>query len=466
MKILSNNKINTMIIGVLAFIVSIMFYYGGHNIVSSLILIVTSFILVYINKKEYGYYTNPVGVFSGIWFLTIGLATLRLHHVQVEWKIMTWICLITAFVFFVLGYYSQTLNFLKSKFEKKQNKNFDDNKKTALVLILIIFFSSLISIIVECFVCEIPMFSKDIYSYMNFGLFGLRYFGVSSALVLPLSCLYIAKFQKWISKKEWILLIIINILMLFVPFLIVSRGLVLSTLFFTLFTLCSIYKKKELFLIPIMLLIILFSWKTIGNLKNMEDAYLNKAFYMNLLDNNKDNKKENITEKANMGKKTTIKNIKLMRTYMYFCLNYDNFNLNVDKVKYTYGKSFFYPIYVMTGLKFITQMEDPREKLKRIMYTFNTFSILFLPYMDFGVIGIAVFMFLMGCLCFFFENIYKDILFSSFFKFCCLFSFFSPYLIYPPTIMFYMVFLIVGRFVINKYLIKENFNKKSYENFN
>ena len=460
MKILINNKINTICIGLLAFVFSIMFYYCGHNIVSSLILIITSFILVYINKKEYGYYTNPVGVFSGIWFLTIGFATLRLHHVQVEWKFMTWICLIIAFVLFLLGYYSQILNFLKSKFKKNQNKIFDDNKKTNLYLILIVFFSSLISIIIECFVCEIPMFSKDIYSYTNFGVFGLRYFGVSSALVLPLSCLYIAKFRKLISKKEWIFLIIINILMLFVPFLIVSRGLVLSTLFFTLFTLCSIYKKKELFLIPIMLLIILFSWKTIGNLKNMDDAYLNKAFYMNLLDNNnKDNKKENITEKANMGKKTssaiTIKNIKLMRTYMFLCLNYDNFDLNVNDIKYTYGKSSFYPIYIIAGLKFITQMEDPREKLKRIMYTYNTFSILFLPYMDFGVIGIAFFMFIMGCLCFFFESVYSNIMFCSFLKYCCLFSFFSPYLIYPPTIIFYIAFLIFIKniliAIINKY---------------
>ena len=451
--ILTNNKINTFLVGIISSIISIMFYYAGHNVVSSFILIVTSFILVYINKREYGYYTNPVSVFSGIWFLTIGLATLRLHSVQVEWKIMTWVCIIVAFIFFLLGYYSKVLNFLKPVFQKKQNNKFADNKKANLILILIVFVCSLISIIIECFICEIPLFSKNMDAYVNFHVFVLAYFGVSSALVLPLSCLYITKFKKQIYKKEWIFLIIINILMFFVPFLIVSRGLVLSTLFFTLFTLCSIYKKKELVIIPIILLIILFSWKSIGSFKNMNDDYLNYALKMNILEQ-KENK--NIEKQK---KTAVIKNVKLMRTYMYFCLNYDNFDLNVDKINYSYGKSSFFPIYVMTGLKFVMHMEDPRFKLKRIIRkVYNTYSVLFLPYMDFGIFGIAVFMFVMGLLCFFFENVYEDILFSSILKFCCLFSFFSPYLIYPPTTMFYIVFLIVAK-KISFWITNENFNK-------
>ena len=444
-KIFTNNKFYTLFIGISAFIGSILFYYAGHNTVSSLILITVSFILVFINKKEYGYYTNPIGVFSGIWFLTIGLATLRLHHVQVEWKFMTWVCIIAAFLFFVLGYYSRLLNFLKPIFKNYQDRNFDNSKKANFLLILIVFFSSLIAIIIECFFCEIPMFSEDRYSYLRFGIFVLRYFGVSSALVLPLSCLYISKFKKQISIKEYIFIILMNIMMFFVPFLIVSRGLVLATLFFTLFTLCAIYKKKEFIIIPIIVLIMLLSWKTIGNLKNMDDNYLNDALQMNILEQREDGKE----------RKLTFENVKLMRTYMYFCMNYDNFNLNVNEIKYSYGKSSFYPIYVITGLKFITKMEDPRYKLKRIMHAYNTYSILFLSYMDFGIFGIAVFMFVMGFLCFFFESVYPDILFGSLLKFCLVFSFFSPYLIYPPTTIFYIAFLIVAKkisfWITNKY---------------
>lgn len=452
--ILTNNKFNTIMISLLSFAVSIMFYYTGHNVISSFILIITSFILVYINKREYGYYTNPVSIFSGIWFLTIGLSILRLHSVQVEWKFTTWICLIVTFVFFLIGYYLTTFNFLKHKFKDSDNK-FHDNKKANLFLILIVFFCSFIAIVIECFFCEIPLFSKDMYSYVKFGVFVLRYFGVSSALILPLSCLYIAKFKKQISKKELTFLVLINVIMFFVPFLIVSRGLVLEMLFFTLFTLCCIYKKKEIFIIPIILLIILFSWKSIGNLKNMDDVYLNEALKMDILKqegNNNSNKNES--------SKPVIKNVKLMRTYMYFCLNYDNFNLNVNEIKYSYGKSSFFPIYVMTGLKFITHMKDPKNKLKRIIHTYNTYSIMFLPYMDFGIFGIAVFMFVMGILCFFFESVYPDIMFSSILKFCLLFSFFSPYLIYPTTFLFYTAFLIAGKkisfCITNNYLNKKD----------
>ena len=214
MKILTNNKINTICIGLLAFVFSIVFYYAGHNIISSLILIIISFVLVYINKKEYGYYTNSVSIFSGIWLLTIGLSILRLHPIQVEWKFATWICLIVAFIFFLIGYYLKIFNFLKSKIKYTKNK-IDDNKKANLFLILIIFSFSVISIVIECCLCEIPLFSKDMYSYKKFGVFVLRYFGVSSALILPLSCFYIAKFKKQISIKEYILLFLINIMMFY-----------------------------------------------------------------------------------------------------------------------------------------------------------------------------------------------------------------------------------------------------------
>ncbi len=435
-----NNKFNTIFTGLAAFAFSILFYYAGHNIISSLILITAAFILVFINKKEYGYYTNPVSIFSGIWFLVIGLAILRLHPVQTQWKLMTWGCLITAFIFFLLGYYSKILNFLRDKFSNSQNK-FNNNKKANLFLILIVFSCSLISVIIECCVCEIPLFSKDLNSYMKFGVFFLRYLGVSSALILPLSCIYIAKFKRQISKKEYIFLFVLNAIMFFVPFLIVSRGLALEMLFFTLFVLCSIYKKKEFIIIPILLLIILFCWKSIGSLKNMDDAYLNEALHMELLD---EQEQSDLKIKKKTRKKSAIKNVKLMRTYMYFCLNYDNFNLNVNRIKYTYGKSSFFPIYVMTGMKFITHMKDPRKKLKKIIYAYNTYSVMFLSYMDFGIFGIAGFLFVMGWLCFFFEKVYQDMVLSSILKFCCLFSFFSPYLIYPTTFLFYIAFLIIG----------------------
>ncbi len=466
--ILTNNKLNTFLIGTFAFVVSVMFYYAGHNIVSSLILIITSFILVYINKKEYGYYTNPVSIFSGIWFLTIGLSTLRFHSVQAEWKIMTWICILVAFIFFLLGYYSKKLNFLKTFFQKNQNNNFDNNKKANLILITIVFFSSLIAVTIECFFCDIPLFSKDIYSYMNFGIFGIRYFGVLCALVLPLSCIYISKFKKEISKKEYIFLIIMNIIMFFIPFLILSRGLILTTLFCAMFCLCSMYKKKELIIIPIILLIAIFLWITVGRFK--DDAYLDKAFQMNILEQKEEQYNENLYNQNNKNKQSfAIKNVKLMGTYVYACLNYDNFDLNVNEVKYTYGKSSLYPIYIITGLKFIThkKMNDPVDKLRRVMYTYNTYSIMFLPYMDFGIFGIAVFMFIMGVLSLFFETIYKDLLFSAFVKYCLLFSFFMPLFIYTPTFLLYMLFLIIVKKIL--LFIMDKFSKQDknfYENFN
>ena len=197
-------------------------------------------------------------------------------------------------------------------------------------------------------------------------------------------------------------------------------------------------------IIFVIILLSLTSWKIIEHYGKQDNIFLNKELEMNFLENQNKEMDYNKFKLIN-------NNVKLMRIYLYFCLNYDNFNLNVNEVKYTYGKSCFFPVYVMTGLKFVTHMEDPVDKLKRIIRGYNAYSILFLPYMDFGIFGIAIFMFIMGILCFFFESVYPDVMFSSILKFCLLFSFFNPYLIYPTTTIFYIVFLIVAKWVANKY---------------
>ncbi len=475
MKILNN----TIVVGLLSFVCSIIFYYMQHNVIASLILIITAICLTYINKRKYDYYTNPVGIFCGIWFFTIGLSVLRLHNLQVEWKITTWICLIIAFISFVFGYVVKN-NIVKDKlllFEDKYNKKID------FLFLKILFGVSVFSLVITIYVLKyVPIFSNDMSAYHNYGVFGLRYLVQLSVLILPMSFILYNKYKKELNRKEITFLIIMNIIAVSIPFIIVARGVVLTILTLSLFVLGKIYKKKEFYIIPVILVIALGSWKIIGSFRNQSDAYLKEVLKIETTptaDINKKNSKEVLkietTPTADINKKNSKEvlkedtqsesvkgyskistNIKFMRTYMYLAMNYDNFDLNVkeNKERY-YGLSSLLPItFALTKLSIIDKniFLNLESTPKRITYYFNTNPIVYTPYIDFGIIGVALYMFIIGFLCCFLENLNSsttNILLQALFKFGLTFSFFCSYFA-QPIFWVYIVVITIGYLVFFK----------------
>ena len=456
MKILNN----TIVVGLLSFVCSIIFYYMQHNVIASLILIITAICLTYINKRKYDYYTNPVGIFCGIWFFTIGLSVLRLHNLQVEWKITTWICLIIAFISFVFGYVVKN-NIVKDKlllFEDKYNKKID------FLFLKILFGVSVFSLVITIYVLKyVPIFSNDMSAYHNYGVFGLRYLVQLSVLILPMSFILYNKYKKELNRKEITFLIIMNIIAVSIPFIIVARGVVLTILTLSLFVLGKIYKKKEFYIIPVILVIALGSWKIIGSFRNQSDAYLKEVLKIETTptaDINKKNSKEVLKEDTQSesvkGYSKISTNIKFMRTYMYLAMNYDNFDLNVkeNKERY-YGLSSLLPItFALTKLSIIDKniFLNLESTPKRITYYFNTNPIVYTPYIDFGIIGVALYMFIIGFLCCFLENLNSsttNILLQALFKFGLTFSFFCSYFA-QPIFWVYIVVITIGYLVFFK----------------
>ena len=456
MKILNN----TIVVGLLSFVCSIIFYYMQHNVIASLILIITAICLTYINKRKYDYYTNPVGIFCGIWFFTIGLSVLRLHNLQVEWKITTWICLIIAFISFVFGYVVKN-NIVKDKlllFEDKYNKKID------FLFLKILFGVSVFSLVITIYVLKyVPIFSNDMSAYHNYGVFGLRYLVQLSVLILPMSFILYNKYKKELNRKEITFLIIMNIIAVSIPFIIVARGVVLTILTLSLFVLGKIYKKKEFYIIPVILVIALGSWKIIGSFRNQSDAYLKEVLKIETTptaDINKKNSKEVLKEDTQSesvkGYSKISTNIKFMRTYMYLAMNYDNFDLNVkeNKERY-YGLSSLLPItFALTKLSIIDKNIFLNLEItpKIITYYFNTNPIVYTPYIDFGIIGVALYMFIIGFLCCFLENLNSsttNILLQALFKFGLTFSFFCSYFA-QPIFWVYIVVITIGYLVFFK----------------
>ena len=383
--------INT-VIGTVSFILAIIFYYLKLNNISAIILILTSILLIILNKKEYGYYTNPRGIFSGIYFSTIGLSNLRLHSAQVEWKIETWICIICGFLAFDFGYL-----FKQGKRKKNINTSIM-SKKNNMILITLISIVSILSFITESVIRGyIPIFSSNMAAYQNFGVTGIHYFIVSCALVLPLSIMYYIQYKTKMNKIEKVYLIILNIACLAIPYLIVSRQLMLTILVLTVLSVIEMDSKKEILKILITGLLILLAWKSIGSFRNQNEEYLQQALEINMVNqsenlnnkiknnilpnnnpievldniendieiNNSENQKDakNATgyneqegriEKNNIKRKKIEDSTKIMQMYMYLAMNYDNFNCNVGELnQFYFGTRSIFPIFAFTGLKFI-----------------------------------------------------------------------------------------------------------------
>lgn len=256
---------------------------------------------------------------------------------------------------------------------------------------------------------------------------------------MPISCIYFNKYK--LSKKEIAFLVIINLICLAIPFLIVSRQLILTTIVITGFTIMSLYKKHELKMIIFIVCLGLITWILISQFRNQSDAYLKKA--LNIQDD-------------------CVLSVSNMQIYMYVAINYDNFNLNVDELpQHYYGTKSLFPLFAFTGLKFImSSITNAASSANKIIQVYNTYPIILTPYLDFGGIGIVIYMLLIGYISCFVEkrkeNEPVNILLKSLIKYALLFSFFTSYFA-NAAFWFYVIILLIGKLVFfSKIFIKSD----------
>lgn len=418
-----------ILITIITSIIVLIFYYSGLNLVSSILLFGLSIYLFCRLKSKYGYYTNSIGLFSFIWFFTIGLATLRLHQYQVEWKFETWGCLIFAYLFFYLGHLI--------KINKKEYKKEEEiiSKKRFLFYLTTIFLGCFCFFILEVILNNgmIPLFSDDMASYQKFAVGLLHYLTVTCCFVPPVSYLFLKLYKTNVWEK--IYLIIINILSLLIPIFIVSRQLIIVTFVLSAFTIISYNLKKEKIILILTAILIFIGWIFIGNFRNQDDEYLKKALKI---------------------QDDCVLSVGNMQAYMYVSMNFDNFNANVGEFKdYQYGLNSVYPIFGLTRVKSFLPSEwfVTGSKLNRIIDVYNTYPVVMTPYLDGGIIFVCIYMFIIGLLSSYVENLSKSSTFNRLLEViikCCLtFSFFSAWLS-KQNWWFYIIYL----FVISKIILK------------
>ena len=374
-------------------------------------------------------------VFSGVWFGTIGLATLRLTAYQEPWQNKTWILLgLTYLVFQVGAFFGERFgnNCFNKTIEKiskvKTKKIYFEFKENRLFIICVV--TTLIGLV--CFVANIfikgyiPCFSKSPSAYVDFYT-KFHIFSLASTIACGL-CYYCIKTQKLSLWKKIVLWICILYLLIIYPIMIVSRGtFVIIALYFTTVV---FYLNKRRFIALVLCVVIIFGvYMLASELRNLTDEQLSVLFDPVKIGIGDDTENPDSEIQPN---DTNIPSFqlspKMAFLYGYLTVGHDNFNEAVQNLEdYTFGTRTLKPFNVVLRIPVIHEISK-KVKNHFVRPYLNTNNFLGEYYYDFHEWGVALLVLIFA---FFSTTIQKSA-----------FSNGNIFLIMSSGVVFYAVFLV------------------------
>ena len=143
----------------------------------------------------------------------------------------------------------------------------------------------------------------------------------------------------------------------------------------------NVNKKKLFAMLGVVAAVVIAAAVFMTIRRNYEPGYLNSIFQM---------KNENMP-------------LFLQYAYMYIANNYSNFNcltqaLQQGLVEHTFGLKQLFPVFALTGLKFVFPALVAFEMPVTIK-ELNTLTLIYDAYYDFGLIGVLLFGLILGAVC-------------------------------------------------------------------
>lgn len=415
--------VSVSIVMIASWILSLFQFY----LASGLLFILLGVILFIVYFRSTKNYLNSRGLYLFVWLFAIGLSALKLHPLQVAWKKETWICLWGSVVFFIVGYnLARRLKIVAPRIKVKHVSEYR--------MIILYSFGIFSVFVLEVIAAgTVPLFSSNMSAYANFGLPYLHYITVSSVLITPFSIVYL--FFNRVSKTKLLVLAAVNIVMLMIPVLIVSRQLLILGLLFCFFTIMELKGTSRIPFktIGICMIGIIIGWAFLSNSRNQNDEYIKYVFHLD--------------------DKMSVSSYQM---YMYLAFNIDNFNDAVNNIQ---GHSIVLhslnPLLTLTGTKGIISSLVSEQMPTRFLPVFTTYSFLLSPYEDLGVLGVMLYCAGIGLLTGLFEkknleqkNV-KTIVLHVVVNYCLIFSFFSSFLS-NTSIWVYIILIVLYDSICHK----------------
>lgn len=331
--------------------------------------------LFLISYKHYKDVLNPLGIFSIIWFSSIGISQLMLSEVQRPWSPSMWFVVLGSGFCFIIGNlsYSFFANSTDKPSRKLELKN-HYSKQRLKIIIIVIFLLSLAAYLFEIYKFGgIPLFTKSrIAAYMTFGVRFVHYLTVSSILV----CILVYLYQKLFFPEKKLLLNVLFIVSLFIIISNLATGQLIIILV-GIFTIKNYLDKKRfklksliiLFIIATLILVLLTGFIRSSH---SDVAYI-KQIGKPIIE---------IPDRLSP----------LFLPYLYISTSFENLQLEIEqRDEFYYGTQTSFPIWAFTFLKGYFQSEyyiTPEG--------FNVGTYLRPYFADFGFLGVMIIPFLLG----------------------------------------------------------------------
>lgn len=342
--------------------------------------------------------------FRGLFSLSFvggqGLSCLKLSYLQVQWEGLTWVVLFLAHTVFWLVF-----ELLTEKREEEREKGREQGRekgrpalsgsgsalpvlKSASSRRLLMGTGILTGISLAAFLLEarllgfIPLFLRGVpHAYSYFHVSGLHYFTVACVLVPSFAVCWAVTAEEPSAAEKGFAFGCAAVSFL-IPLLIVSRFyLVFSAVTAGLVFLFSSGKRPSVQSIAGAGIILLPLYVLLTAARSHSVDYLNGIFEM----------------KARLP-------IFVSQPYIYIAHNYDNLNCLVRALpKYTFGLRMLYPVWALTGLKFLYPglWAFPLYVTKTELTTVTLF---YDAYYDFGTAGVVFLSALLGLVSYYAEH--------------------------------------------------------------
>ena len=366
---LDRNSKNYVII-LMLFVISISLYMLNKDIGITLFFFILASILFLFNYNRFGGDCfNPDSLFYSVWFTTIGLYQLNLSITQYVWNSKMWGVIVGSTLAFSMGsllgelFPHRVHSNYKTSDETKSRHSEKYNFKLLNKVLKYAYLISLIAFVIEViYAGAIPILNRKFGNYTNFGIPYVHYLVISIGILLVLtyySFIHYKKKDKSLNFLFWIgWLALVSML---------NRHVILFTLIGILLVKNFCVKKISLKNVLIVLSVSLVGFSIFGSLRNVtpEHLYLYGGF-----------KKE--------------MPMIFMWVYYYLTAGFSNLYVVInEQISLGWGLQTFTPLWTFTGLK---SMFD--YAIHPNFSGVGTFLEGY--YIDFGIVGIILFPFILG----------------------------------------------------------------------
>lgn len=407
--------------------------YINHNLAAAIIIIgaLSGFAILWCKSRNL---FNFLGlVYLGFVF-PLGLANLRWANYQENWEVESWFCFIMAVVCFAVGYLLRNIimNQLRLKVTDCSNRR-RTGYEGMFVFGVIVFLCLLSGFFIKWWVAgSLPLFNwRDAHTYIYY-LSGEGYLDTLRDKMTDMPFLFllikiyhrfstIFMFQGWLAScavyaycvkcrpKRWKKVISWTIIAVstIIPYLIVVREIfMMQTIAFAVFGFMINERRwKKYFLVFAMAVITMLGFVGMSRTRGYTKTQIAEVFEMN---GTKDkNNYQNTTGKPGKTEKPGLEETEaatpaypatVVWIYTYFTCGFDNFNYLTKTLDYsTYGLMELRPVFSALQVDGLMDVDMKLQDDKyRVSPNVTIYTFLCDAYVDFGVAGVIISMFIWG----------------------------------------------------------------------